>query len=109
MNKLRIILIALLLSGCSGLMPDVPFAGGKIVSPEYLSRYEGGGSMSTIWYYGSDDKYHYFSHLVKASTKYRVLKEDLDWEIDFPYKSERARHIDGELKNHVNLTREQRH
>jgi hypothetical protein len=76
---------ALLLCGCSGFTPSI--TNGRVVSPSYLAQYCGGGSMSTLWYRGSDQKYHYFAHYVKVSTLYRVPRSELQLPDEFPYKS----------------------
>ena len=85
----------------------MPFSKGEVVTPEYLSRYEGGGSLSTLWYAGSDNEYHHFKHFVKTSTKYRISKNDLNWEAEFPLKSMPAVLVDGELKRYVASQTEQ--
>ena len=72
--------------GCSGFLPSLT-DGGKTVSPEYLARYEGYGSLSTLWYRGSDDNYHYFAHFVKAKTHYKIRRERLVWENEYPLGS----------------------
>jgi hypothetical protein len=59
----------------------------KTVSPEYLARFEGGGSLRTIWYHGSDEQFHYFSVLHKTSTPYRIKKNELKWDQEFLYGS----------------------
>lgn len=67
-----------MLLGCgySGGFPSLS-PKGYIVKPSHLSQYTSGGSLSTLWYRGSDSNYHYFSHLVKVSTNYRVKRENL--------------------------------
>lgn len=80
-NKLATVLAFLSIVGCA--MPQTP----KTVSPEYLARFEGGGSLRTIWYHGSDEQFHYFSVLHKTSTPYRIKKTELKWDQEFPYGS----------------------
>ena len=46
--------------------------------------------MSTLWYLGSDSRYHHFSHLFKTTTRYRVKREDLEWPGEFPLGSEES-------------------
>jgi hypothetical protein len=75
----------LFISGCSGFMPSV--SKGRVVSPHYLAQFRGGGSISTLWYRGSDREYHYFAHYVKVSTLYRVHRSELHIPDEFPYKS----------------------
>ena len=75
---------SVLLSSCSGLIPS-PFT--SSTSPTELARLEGGGSLSTLWYQGSDSNYHYFVHLVKTSTRYRIPRNELHWEDELPAKS----------------------
>ena len=95
-------IILVLNVGCSGLLPNPFEGGGKVVSVAYLAQYEGGGSLSTLWYRGSDDKYHYFVHYVKASTKYRILKSELDWENEFKLNSgEKSVLVRKELSTYV--------
>ena len=50
---------------------------GRIVTPEYLAQFEGCGSLSTLWYQGSDKDFHYFRHLNKTSTPYRIRRTDM--------------------------------
>ena len=69
------------LAACSGSQ-------GRVVSPEYLAGYEGGGSLSTLWYQGSDEHYHHFRHLNKQSTPYRIRRSDMPWPGEFPLGSE---------------------
>jgi len=40
--------------------------------------------MSTLWYRGSDARYHHFSHLYLVSTKYRIKRSNLTWPREFP-------------------------
>ena len=68
--------IVLLGCGYSGGFPSLS-PKGYIVKPSHLSQYTSGGSLSTLWYRGSDSNFHYFSHLVKVSTNYRVRRSDL--------------------------------
>jgi len=60
------------------------------VSAQDLQQFRHGGSMSTLWYRGSDKKYHHFAHFVKFSTLYRVPRQELDISDEFPLKSEDA-------------------
>ncbi|WP_440224236.1 hypothetical protein ACQQ2N_03215 [Dokdonella sp. MW10] len=75
-------------TGCSGFMTSV--RGGSIVSPQHLAQYRGIGSISTLWYLGSDTGYHYFAHYVKVSTGYRVRRQDLAIPDEFAYRSRPA-------------------
>jgi len=61
---------------------------GRVVTPEYLARYEGGGSLSTLWYRGSDTTFHHFSHLHKISTPYRVKRSEMPWPNEFALGSQ---------------------
>ena len=70
------VVAAVTLGGCSGLLPAMAPAG-YVVQPTYLGNFTSGGSMSTLWYRGSDHRYHYFSHLFKVSTNYRVKRPEL--------------------------------
>jgi hypothetical protein len=78
------ILISGLLAGYSGI---ATIGHNKTVSPSYLAQFRGGGSISTLWYRGSDQKYHYFSHYIKVRTNYRIHREELKIDEEFPYKS----------------------
>ena len=78
--------VAILVSGCSGFRPSLG-SGGRVVSASYVAQFQGGGSMSTLWYHGSDDQYHYFSHYVMFSTKYRVRRSELKIPDEFPNRS----------------------
>ena len=104
MNKKLYLLwiVVILNSGCSGLLSN-PFEGnGKTVSVEYLSQYEGRGSVSTLWYRGSDAKYHYFVHYVKASTRYRIPRAELDWQNEFKLNTgKKFVLVAGELSTYV--------
>jgi hypothetical protein len=75
-------LVAISMTACSGFLPNAQR--GKVVSPQYLAQYRNGGSLSTIWYLGSDHTYHYFSHYVKVSTTYRVRRSELSIPDEFP-------------------------
>ncbi len=77
-----------IVSGCSGFLPSSLSRGGQVVSPDYLAQFEGGGSLSTVWYLGSDDEYHYFVHYVKIATKYRINKKNLPWSNEHPLGQE---------------------
>lgn len=86
---LLLILIGLLIAGCSGLLPS-PTPAGRVVSPTYLAQFRGGGSLSTLWYRGSDQKYHYFAHYAKVSTFYRIRRQDLHIPDEFLFKSKNS-------------------
>ena len=73
---LMLLLIICMASSFSGLLPAI-FRCGYTVSPDKVERLTGNGSMSTVWYLGSDRKHHYFSHLVKVTTDYRVRREEM--------------------------------
>jgi len=70
------------LSGCSGIVTVPGYA--ATVRPAFLQQYSRGGSMSTLWYEGSDAHYHYFRHLFKVSSAYRIRRSDLQWPEEFP-------------------------
>ena len=107
-NYILIVILIPLFLGCSGLFPSLSLKG-KIVTPEYLSTYEGGGSLSTLWYYGSDDKYHYFKHFVKTTTAYRIKRNDLIWKKEFPKGKEKPVLVEHELSEYVHAKSEQGH
>lgn len=90
---ISVLLIAISLPGCSGVFPSLS-PGGTIVEPAVLGNYTSGGSLSTLWYHGSDSRYHYFSHLFKVSTKYRVKREQLELSpsVEFPVGLEKSIH-----------------
>ncbi len=75
---------------------------GRVVTAERLSRFEGGGSLSTLWYYGSDGEYHYFRHLWKSSTPYRVKRGEFEWrpEVEFNSYTD-GKLVRSELSEHV--------
>ena len=75
-------LLLLFLCSLLVLSPSCTSPHGKVVSAKYLSQYEGGGSLSTLWYYGADEKYHYFRHLHKTSTPFRIRKDGFKWADD---------------------------
>ena len=54
LSCLFLVAISLLLSGCSGICPSASF-GGHVVSPTHIAQFRGVGSMSTLWYRGSDE------------------------------------------------------
>ncbi len=87
-----LVLVCLFLSGCSGFLPSTSFRG-RVVTPSYLAQFRGGGSLSTLWYLGSDKKYHYFAHYVKVSTSYRVRREELRIPDEFRYKSKESVYV----------------
>lgn len=70
------------LSGCSGIVTIPGYA--ATVLPAFLQQYSHGGSMSTLWYEGSDARYHYFRHSFKVSSAYRIRRSDLHWLNEFP-------------------------
>jgi hypothetical protein len=75
---------------------------GRLVTAERLSRFEGGGSLSTLWYYGSDGEYHYFRHLWKSSTPYRVKQDEFEWRPEFKFDGyEGGKLVRYELSDHV--------
>ena len=78
----------LLVSGCSGFLPNL--GSGPVVPPSTVAQFHGDGSLSTLWYLGSDRKYHYFAHYVKTSTRYRVRRDELRIPDEFPHKSKDA-------------------
>lgn len=80
--------LLLLFSGCSGFLPNV--GAGPVVSSSEVAQFHGGGSLSTLWYLGSDKKYHYFEHYVKVGTRYRVRRDELQVPDEFPYKTKDA-------------------
>jgi hypothetical protein len=83
---LVVLVTALAIAGCSefsGFLPSLPGLA-PVVSPDYLAGYTHGGSMATLWYLGSDRKYHYFAYYVKTNTRFRVRRIELDWKPEFP-------------------------
>ena len=75
---------------------------GRVVTAERLSRYEGGGSLSTLWYYGSDGQYHYFRHLWKSSTPYRVRQDEFEWRPAIKFEGySNGKLVGRELSEHV--------
>lgn len=88
------IALGLTLAACSGFLGSWP-AEGRVVAPGEVAKYQGGGSMSTLWYYGSDADYHYFAHFVKTATRYRVRREDLQLPDEFPYQSRQPVSVGG--------------
>ena len=104
-SAVKIMLIIALIFGvsaCSGFLPSSLSKGGKIVSPDYLAQYEGGGSLSSLWYRGSDDKYHYFVHYVKISTRYRILRDKLVWMDEFQIgNNQKPILVNNELSSYV--------
>lgn len=78
--------LLVMMGSCSGFSPALQ-SKGMIVSPTYLSRFSRGGSLSTLWYMGSDNKYHYFCHRVKMITRYRIPRTELEWRDEFPFGS----------------------
>lgn len=93
----QIAILILMLTAASCTSPN-----GRVVTAERLSRFEGGGSLSTLWYYGSDGEYHYFRHLWKSSTPYRVKQGDFEWrpEVEFEGYTD-GRLVRSELSKHV--------
>lgn len=88
MKSLRCLLamlIAFFICGCSGFRPGI--SKGRVVSARHVARFRGTGSISTLWYRGSDKNYHYFAHYVKVSTFYRVPRSGIRLPDEFPYQS----------------------
>jgi hypothetical protein len=88
LSQTALSMLIVLSAGCSGFIPSL--SKGEVVRPSYLLQFCGGGSLSTLWYLGSDDSYHYFAHYVKSSTNYRVRRVDLKIPFEFPYKKREA-------------------
>ncbi len=84
---------------CSGFFLN---RGYHIVTPKYLSQFEGGGSLSTLWYCGSDEGYHYFLHFVKTKTKYRISRRDLNWKDEFVKGTKEPSLVEHELSRSMN-------
>ena len=82
--------------GCSGGIPAL-VPRGYIVEASHLSQFTSGGSLSTLWYLGTDSRYHYFSHLWKVTTHYRFKRSNLvlNKEDEFKFKTK-----DNELVAH---------
>ena len=78
MKKYITILIAIVLAGCTTY---------KELSPTELSKYETYGSLYTLWYCGSDDEFHYFSHLCKTTKEFKVAKSELELPYTVPFGS----------------------
>ena len=95
------VLLSFKMAACSGLAPS-PFV--TTTSPSELSRLEGGGSLSTLWYHGSDEKYHYFRHLVKTTTRYKIPRSQLNWEEEFPLNSKKDILVTNQLSRAAKLT-----
>lgn len=70
------------LGACSGVIAVPGYV--QTVRPEYLRQYARGGSLSTLWYEGSDARFHYFSHSFKARSRYRIRRDALHWHHEFP-------------------------
>lgn len=49
----------------------------KTLNKEEIKKYETSGSLYTLWYEGSDDKYHYFSHLCKVKQRFKVKRDEI--------------------------------
>lgn len=82
---LVMVIIAFPISGCSGFRPTI--LKGSVVSAQEVAKFRGNGSLSTLWYQGSDKRYHHFVHYVKVSTLYRVRRQELQIPGEFPYQS----------------------
>jgi hypothetical protein len=85
-RNIAILILMLMAASCTS-------QNGRVVTTERLSRFEGGGSLSTLWYYGSDGEYHYFRHLWKSSTPYRVKQGEFEWQPEVEFKG----YADGRL------------
>lgn len=101
------ILISICLQGCtskyySGFTVG-QFGDGHIVEYEELRSLQS-GSLSTVWYRGSDEDFHYFQHYVKTSTKYRVKKEEVEIEEEFPRGTKKPIHL-GRLEHEIEALR----
>ena len=81
LSRLVLLAATVLSVGCSGGLPSLA-PGGYVVSPAVVISHTGNDSLSTVWYHGSDSRFHHFSHLVKVSTKYRVRRAELSLDPD---------------------------
>ena len=86
MNHLKVIailLIATAFGGCYSGFTVAQIGDGRIIAYEELRKFDQ-GSLSTVWYQGSDEEFHYFIHYIKTSTRYRVRKEEVEIQREFP-------------------------
>src|SRR4051794_21702777 len=95
---LFVMLSSLAATGCADVSGFVPSLGsGPLVSPAYLASYRAGGSMSTLWYLGSDKRYHYFSHYVKTESRYRVPRDQLLVPGEFSYGKRKPLYVGSDM------------
>lgn len=91
MTKIRLVTFSGFTIALTAMMMCLPACStprGRIVTPNYLARYEGGGSLSTLWYQGSDNRFHHFRHLHKMSRPYRIRRGDMPWPNEFSVGSQ---------------------
>ena len=102
-----ILTVATALSGCYSGFTIAQMGDGKLIAYEELRKFDS-GSLSTVWYQGSDEEFHYFVHFIKTSTRYRVRKEEVEIVKEFPKGSDSI-HImeaNGELERIAERMRE---
>ncbi len=77
------------LSGCASGFTVIQPGKGKEIELSRLAQLQS-GSLSTVWYDGSDAEFHYFTHFVKTMTKYKVRRNELNWPDEFPSSEGRS-------------------
>lgn len=77
-----ILLLLTILVGCASGVNKISTGKGKLTTPEELASLQS-GSLSTVWYLGSDEAFHYFTHFIKIETRYKIPKEELNWPSEY--------------------------
>lgn len=89
MKEILLLMTLIALSGCASGFGVVQLGKGKEIEPNNLAQLQS-GSLSTVWYDGSDNEFHYFTHFVKTKTKYKVRRDELNWPDEFPSSEGRS-------------------
>jgi hypothetical protein len=89
MKAILLLITLIALSGCASGFSVIQPGEGKEIEPSRLAQLQS-GSLSTVWYEGSDDEFHYFTHFVKTKTKYKVSRNELNWPDEFPSSEGRS-------------------
>ena len=80
------ILSVSMLTSCATLKDRFSGDGsGRMEDNGGLGEGEEPGPDGSLWYFGADDEFHYFVHMYRESTRYRIKRADLDLQTDLAF------------------------